>query len=133
MLDDAQALPDDVAAPKSMVLVSRAELRNRDLLMEKLKHQFAGLRRLCFGAQSETLDQLELGIADEEIARAAETLPEPTPGAKKQAKRRPLPERLPREETVLTPSENSADCGGRVKRSSEDIAEKSEYALGASW
>ena len=53
MLDEAQSLPDDIAALKAMVLTSRAELRNRDLLIEKLKHQLAGLRRQRFGATSE--------------------------------------------------------------------------------
>ena len=77
MLDEAQALPDDIAALKAMVLASQAELRNRDLLIEKLKHQLAGLRRQRFGATSEALDQLELGIEDEEIAQAAEAVPEP--------------------------------------------------------
>ena len=90
MLDEAQALPDDVAALKAMVLASRAELRNRDLPIEKLKHQLAGLRRQRFGATSETLDQFELGLEDEEIAQAADAVPEPTPGAKRQPKRRPL-------------------------------------------
>ena len=86
MLEEAHSLPDDIAALKAMVLSSRAELaardaelRNRDLLIEKLKHQLAGLRRQRFGATSEALDQLELGLEDEEIARAAEAPPEPTP------------------------------------------------------
>ncbi len=59
MLEKAHALPDDIAALKAMVLSSRAELaardaelRNRDLLIEKLKHQLAGLRRQRFGASS---------------------------------------------------------------------------------
>ena len=89
MLEEAQPLPDDIAALKAMVLASRAELRNRDLLIEKLKHQLAGLRRQRFGTTSEALDQLELGLEDEEIARAAEALPEPPPGAKRQPKRPP--------------------------------------------
>ena len=90
MLDEAESLPDDVAALKAMVLTSQAELaardaelRNRDLLIEKLKHQLAGLRRQRFGVGSEALDQLELGLEDEEIARAAEALPAPLPGAKR--------------------------------------------------
>ena len=37
------------------------------------------LRRQRFGATSEALGQLEFGIEDEEIARAAEALPEPAP------------------------------------------------------
>ncbi len=130
MLDEAQALPDDIAALKAMVLASQAELRNRDVLIEKLKHQLAGLRRQRFGATSEALDQLELGIEDEEIAQAAEAVPEPTPGTKRQPKRRPLPGHLPREETVLAPGERCADCGGRLRRLGEDVTEELEYIPG---
>ena len=130
MLDEAGSLPDDVAALKAMVLTSRAELRNRDLLIEKLKHQLAGLRRQRFGVGSETLDQLDLGLEDEEVARAAEALPEPTPGAKRQPKRRPLPEHLAREETVLAPGERCTDCGDRLKRLGEDVTEELEYIPG---
>ena len=106
MLEEAHSLPDDIAALKAMVLSSRAEvaardaeLRNRDLLIEKLKHQLAGLRRQRFGATSEALDQLELGLEDEEIARSAEAVAAPAPASKRQPKRRPLPDHLPREET----------------------------------
>ena len=120
-----------------MVLTSQAELaardaelRNRDLLIEKLKHQLAGLRRQRFGVGSEALDELELGLEDEEIARAAEALPAPLPGAKRQPKRRPLPEQLPREETVLTPGERCTDCGGSLKRLGEDVTEELEYIPG---
>ena len=103
MLEEAQSLPDDIAALKAMVLSSRAELaardaalRNRDLLIEKLKHQLSGLRRQRFGATSEALEQLELGLEDEEIARAAETFAEPASAAKRQPRRRPLPDHLAR-------------------------------------
>ncbi|MDE0149347.1 MAG: IS66 family transposase zinc-finger binding domain-containing protein [Rhodospirillaceae bacterium] len=137
MLEAAHSLPDDIAALKAMVLASRAELaardaelRNRDLLIEKLKHQLAGLRRQRFGTASETLDQLELGPEDEEIARAAEAPPEPTPASKKQPKRRPLPDHLPREETVLAPGERCTDYGGRLKRLGEDVTEELEYIPG---
>ena len=78
MLAEAHSLPDDVAALKAMVLALQAELavrdaglRNRDLLIEKLKHQLAGLRRRRFGASWKALDQLELALEDEEIARPA--------------------------------------------------------------
>ena len=137
MLEEAHSLPDDIAALKAMVLSSRAELaardaelRNRDLLIEKLKHQLAGLRRQRFGTASETLDQLELGLEDEEIARAAEAPPEPPAVAKKQPKRRPLPDHLPRDETVLAPGERCMGCGGRLKRLGEDVTEELEYIPG---
>ncbi|MCY4066152.1 MAG: IS66 family transposase [Rhodospirillaceae bacterium] len=137
MLEAVHSLPDDIAALKAMVLTSRAELavrdaelRNRDLLIEKLKHQLTGLRRQRFGAASEALDQLELGLEDEEIARAAEAPPEPTPASKKQPKRRPLPDHLPREEMHLAPGERCADCGSRLKRLGEDVTEELEYIPG---
>ena len=130
MLEEAQPLPDDIAALKAMVLASRAELRNRDLLIEKLKHQLAGLRRQRFGAGSEALDQLELELEDEEIPRATDPVPDPPPDTKKQPKRRPLPDHLPREETVLSPGERCTACGGRLKRLGEDVTEELEYIPG---
>ena len=138
MLEEAHSLPDDIAALKAMVLSSRAEvaardaeLRNRDLLIEKLKHQLAGLRRQRFGATSEALDQLELGLEDEEIARSAEAVAAPAPASKRQPKRRPLPDHLPREETHLAPpGDRCTDCGGRLKRLGEDVTEELEYIPG---
>ena len=50
MLDEAQALPDDVAALKPMTSNSRAEQRNHTLPIETLKYQLAGLRRQGFGS-----------------------------------------------------------------------------------
>ena len=137
MLAEAHSLPDDVAALKAMVLASRAELaardaelHHRDLLIEKLKHQLAGLRRQRFGATSEALDQLELGLEDEEIAQATEALPEPPAATKKQPRRRPLPDHLPREETILAPGERCTDCGGHLKRLGDDVTEELEYIPG---
>ena len=112
MLEASQNLPEK-AADLRVLLASReveiigfkAELRSRDFLIEKLKHQLAGLRRHQFGSRSESLDQLELTLEEEEIARAAEA-PAPQPSSddaeeKRQPKRRPLPDHLPRDETVL--------------------------------
>jgi len=119
-----------VLASRAELAVRDADLRNRDLLIEKLKHQLTGLRRQRFGAASEALDQLELGLEDEEIARAAEAPPEPTPASKRQPKRRPLPDHLPREEMHLAPGERCADCGSRLKRLGEDVTEELEYIPG---
>jgi len=47
-------------------------VKSRDLLIEKPKHQLAGMQRHRFGASSEALDQLTLMLEDEEIAAAAE-------------------------------------------------------------
>ena len=105
-----------VLASRAELAARAAELRNCDLLIEKLRHQLAGLRRQRFAATSEALDELELRLDDEEIARAAEVLPEPAATTENQPKRRPFPDHVPREERVLAPGERCADCGGRLKR-----------------
>ncbi len=141
MLEAPKNLPEK-AADLRVLLASReveivgfkAELRSRDLLIEKLKHQLAGLRRHQFGSRSESLDQLELSLEEEEIARAAETpatieADEPVE-EKQQPKRKPLPGHLPRNETVLEVGDACASCGGKLKRLGEDVTEELEYVLG---
>ncbi len=75
MLEAPKNLPEEAAdlrallASREVEIVGfKAELRSRDLLIEKLKHQLAGLRRHQFGSRSESLDQLELSLEEEEIA-----------------------------------------------------------------
>lgn len=137
----APELPDDIAELKAMVLASRAALHGRDLLIEKLKHQLAGLRRHQFGARSESLDQLELTLEAEEIARAAEQAPAPHDAAphdaasvpdetKDKPRRRPLPDHLPRHEMVLPAPEACTACGGKLKPVGEDVTEQLEYIPG---
>jgi hypothetical protein len=121
MLEAPQNLPEEAAdlrallASREVEIVGfKAELRTRDLLIEKLKHQLAGLRRHRFGARSESLDQLELTLEDEEIARAGET-PATTDDdvpvqQERQPKRKPLPDHLLRNETVLEAGEACACC-----------------------
>ncbi len=94
MLDDVQKLPDDPAVLKGLLASLASELKVRDILIEKLKHQLVGLRRHQFGSRSESLDQLELTLEEEEIARACEepaeqTTPAPT-GEKTPAKASPV-------------------------------------------
>ncbi len=79
MLETTQNLSDDIAELQAILAVrdeeiaaSKAEIRVRDLLIEKLKHQLAGMRRHRFGSSSEALDQLALTLEDEEIATSAQ-------------------------------------------------------------
>jgi transposase len=133
MLDAAQALPDDPAQLKGLVASLASELKSRDLLIEKLRHQLVGMRRHRFGARSEVLDQLELVLESEEIAAAREGAAEQaavvhTP--KTQAKRQPLPNHLPREDRVLSPGETCGTCGGDLRPLGEDVTEELEYVPG---
>jgi transposase len=144
-----QELPRNVAELQALVLASRetvaeleaavttheAELRFRDLLIEKLKHQLAGHRRHRFGARSETLDQLNLSLEDEEIASVADQPAVASDAlievpAKAAPKRKPLPAHLPRHEEMLSAGDSCSACGGRLKRVGEDITEELEYVPG---
>ncbi len=78
MLDDAQTLPDDPSRLKDMVVALAGELKFRDILIENLKHQLAGMRRHRFGGTSEALDQLALSLEEEEIATGASVPETPT-------------------------------------------------------
>ncbi len=146
MFDRAAPLPDDPARLKGMVaslaaklqareeaLRSRAEaLKARDILIEKLRHELAGMRRHRFGARSEALAQLQLALENEEIARAASPPPQPERAAARapRRKRRPLPDRLPRRETVLEPGSACGACGGALKTVGADVTEELEYIPG---
>ncbi|MGY9058086.1 MAG: IS66 family transposase, partial [Alphaproteobacteria bacterium] len=123
-------MPDDPNLLKGLIASLTSELTSRDVLIAKLQHQLSGLRRHQFGARSETIDQLELTIEEQEIARAAEA---PAPAAsdtkaeKKKPKRRPLPEGLPRQESILLPGEACASCGGKLRELGRDVTEELEY------
>src|SRR5580692_5091419 len=139
-LPDLDAL--DFAALKALIvaqheqLVSKdQQLASRDEEIERLKLLIAKLRRMQFGRKSEKLDrqieQLELRLeeleADEgatpvEIPKATLTVPE-------QAPRRPLPEHLPRDVQTYLPEsgEKCPECGSKMKRLGEDVAEQLEY------
>ena len=111
MLNNANDLPNDPAALKGLVTTLASELKFRDILIEKLKHQLAGMRQHRFGSRSEALDQLTLTLEDEEIAASAQ---EPAPDEAKadrptapkgKPKRKPLPGHLPRNEEILSPGD----------------------------
>lgn len=123
------ALPDDVNALRSLVV-------EQGYLIEKLKAELAGLRRRRFGASSESLDQLQLMIEDLEAAELTDAGEQPaapeTPAgdAKGQARRRPLPAHLPRDEIVRTPPSDCVHCGKAMRRLGEDVREVLEYIPG---
>ena len=141
MFETISQLPDDPTLLKALIasmaseLTNRdVELKSRDILIEKLRHQLAGLRRHQFGARSESLDQLELTLEEEEIAQAAEaplqrdagTLPD----GQRQPKRRPLPDHLPRHEIVLGIGDACASCRGKLRELGCDVTEELEYVPG---
>ena len=106
-------------------------VKSQALRIAKLEHQLAGHRRHRFGSQSETMDQLQLRLEEEETA-ASKTVPseqDDTSEPKARAKRKPLPASIPRNEEVLSPGEACA-CGGKLRRLGEDVTEELEYLPG---
>jgi transposase len=133
MLNNLESLPNDPVELQDMVKLLAKELKNRDLKITDLKHQLAGHNRHRFGSKSESLDQLQLSLENEEIVAAAEEIDAPEPEAsepKNKPKRKPLPEHLERNEQVLTPGDNCSKCGGDLKTLGEDVTEELEYVPG---
>jgi transposase len=146
----AQAeIPSDPAAFHAFAKALQTEIALRDaelyaktLLIEKIKAQLAALRRARYGRSSEKLDrdieQLELMLGDleegdaESKARTRKVIGDndaAAPEKPEEAKgRKPLPEHLPREETVHEAVCSCPTCGGtKFSRIGEDRREVLEY------
>jgi len=123
------------------LLQREQQLQQRESEIATLKLLLSQLRRMQFGRKSEKLErqieQLELRLEDLQQAQAAEQKtplaaspsPEsyPSMGAKKPA-RHPLPEHLPRETQTHMPKHSACpDCGGELRKLSEDVSEMLEY------
>lgn len=133
MDEPSDALPNDIATLKSMIVAER--LRNA-----QLQHLLDVLRRMQFGKRSEKIapDQLALALEDSDIAQAeAEALTRAgedahTSLAPKSHKRRDpdtprasLPAHLPRALIEIMPEATTcACCGGALHRIGEDRAER---------
>src|SRR3954468_6889559 len=134
MLSEAQALPEDPAQLREAAEGLVALVKSQALRIAKLEYQLAGLRRHRFGSTSESLDQLQLGLEDEEIAaaQADKAVPpsDPTATTKGVPKRKPLPAHLPRQETLISPGDACAACGGKLKLLGEDVTEELDYVPG---
>jgi transposase len=133
MLSETEALPVDPAELRTAAEGLVSLVKSQALRIAKLEHQLAGLRRHRFGSTSESLDQLQLRLEDEEIAAAqADAVPPsgPTATPKGVPKRKPLPTHLPRQETVLAPGDACAACGGKLKPLGEDVTEELDYVPG---
>src|SRR3954470_19545299 len=134
MLSETQALPEDPAELREAAESLVALVKSQALRIAKLEHQLAGLRRHRFGSTSESLDQLQLRLEDEEIgaAEADKAVPMSGPTATPEGvpKRKPLPAHLSRRETVLSPGDACAACGGKLKPLGEDVTEELDYLPG---
>ena len=116
----------------------KAEIQNRDMMIEKLRHQLFGLRKDKFGSSGEGLDQLGLKLEDEETgqeqAKASLELIDDEAPVKTKPVRRALPDHLPRTDVRFMPDGPCAGCGGALddtaKTLGEDVMEELEYMSG---
>ena len=131
MLNAPGTLPCDPAELRQTAESLVQLVKSQALRIAKLEHQLAGHRRHRFGSTSETMDQLQLRLEEEETA-ACKTVPpvqNDTAEPKAKPKRKPLSADLPRNEEVLSPGEACA-CGGKLRLLGEDITEELEYLPG---
>lgn len=115
------------------------EIRYREVRIAQLAHEVAMLRRVRFGKKGEQLSGSQGSLLEETVAAdiaAIEAELEVLSGApsenkkKRQAKRAPLPEHLPRIEVRHEPASTTCPCGCQLLRIGEDIAEKLDYTPG---
>jgi hypothetical protein len=121
-LEDITVLRAALAEREAELAAARAELTGAHLLIAQYKAELHKLRRMRFGRSSEALDtqiqQIELKLEDLEESEAARTAPARAPKTHKpdqerrQPKRRPLPDHLPREDVIHAPVEVCLECGG---------------------
>ena len=69
MSNSPDIIPSEPAELRAFTVGLLAELKNRDLLIEKLRHQVAGQNTHRFGSKAEGIDQLQLRLEDDEGSR----------------------------------------------------------------
>ena len=134
MLNALDNLPEDPTELRQVTELLAAEVKAQALMIEKLQHQLHGANRQRFGSKSEGMDQLQLFVENDEIAKAAtevvETAPAEPVEPEAKPKRKPLSEHLERIEQVLSIGEDCPDCGGDLSKLAEDVTEELEYIPG---
>src|SRR5680860_1708583 len=71
MLNDLESLPNDPVELQGIVTLLAREVKSQALFIEKLQLQLHVANRHRFGSKSESLDQLQLFVENDEIAVAA--------------------------------------------------------------
>jgi DNA repair exonuclease SbcCD ATPase subunit len=138
---DREALQALLLSEHQERIATQEKLQRRETEIEHLKLLLSQLRRMQFGPKSEKLErqieQLELRLEDlqqaqaaeqttQSVARLANQPSQPTTQAK--PGRRPLPEHLPRQTQTHMPKQSVCpDCGGELRKLSEDVSEMLEY------
>ena len=117
---------------------ARAEAAFKQVVIDKLTHENAILKRLKFAAQSERFSAEQKSLLDETldsdlvaVAAEIEALhPGRAAGERQQPRREKLPAHLPRRDVHHEPENTACGCGQAMQRIGEDVAEKLDYQPG---
>ncbi len=129
----------DAEQLRELLAHSQREVAAMRLLVEKMTHEMAVLKRLKFAAKSEAYSPEQRSLLEEaidaDIAAIEGELDKakgkpPAGDDKQQPKRQPLPSHLPRREIRHEPETTTCRCGCAMKRIGEDVAEKLDYVPG---
>jgi len=139
-LPELDALPDDPATLRQLVLQLLQALRGKDTELSKLQHHMDLLLRRLYGRSSEKIDPLQL-LLFERVLEEAAAIPEP-PAAEPAGEaetvngkrpghgRRPKPDHLKRVDIIhdLTESEKQTLAGdGELVLIGQEITEQYEW------
>ena len=133
MLIDLENLPSDPALLQRLVRDMAGAVESRDGEIERLQSIIKKLQRAQFGRRSERLDPDQLALAledlDADVARIQESRPVVgKPASERPPRRKPLPDRLPREEVRLdVDGKNCARCGGALHAIGESVSEMLDW------
>lgn len=124
--EEIEARRAELEQTRAQVAVLEADAQVHILTIEKLRMRLEGLLRRSFGASSERIGQLHLGLEEIEVEQSALDIEPALPEISYPAKReRALPASLPRKTIVRTPAcgDNCPDCGGTLRALGEDSDE----------
>jgi transposase len=137
---DAVAAQAHAAVAEAEAANAQADLSSSEALIAHLKLAIEKLRRELYGTRSEhkarLLDQMELRLEDLEAAATEDELAAEQAAARtqtvrsfqrKRPSRKPFPDHLPRERTVIAAPESCPCCGSaKLSKLGEDITETLE-------
>jgi transposase len=137
---DAMTAQAHAAVAEAEAANAQADLSSSEALIAHLKLAIEKLRRELYGSRSEhkarLLDQMELRLEDLEAAATGDELAAENAAARTQTvrsfqrqrpSRKPFPDHLPRERTVIAAPESCPCCGSaKLSKLGEDITETLE-------
>ncbi len=144
LVAEVAARDDQLRAKDALIDKREREVAFKQVVIDKLTHEMAVLKRLKFAAQSEKFvgdveqrslleDTLDADLAElgEEMKRlGVDVDAEDVTSAKKTPRREKLPENLPRRDVHHEPAVTVCGCGCQMQRIGEDVAEKLDYLPG---